>query len=181
MKVFLNDRMVEFVGTMPDTISPRDLVVQNPTADSIKIVYEEFERNEKWGRMLIINSPSDSFFRLFKRIDAAGGLVKNEKGEFLFIHRFGLWDLPKGKIDKKDQHPGSIVCHLSSAICHPSSAYNAAVREVKEETGLQSVIITKELPSTWHIYSRKGKKNPETNLLVRNGGRLRSTAQTSNQ
>ena len=29
------------------------------------------------------------------------------------------------------------------------------MREVKEETGLQSVVIHKELSATWHIYSGK--------------------------
>ena len=33
-----------------------------------------------------------------------------------------------------------------------SPARVAAIREVKEETGLHSVIVKKELLSTWHIY-----------------------------
>ena len=32
-------------------------------------------------------------------IQAAGGLVVNEKGEVLFMFRRGKWDLPKGKLD----------------------------------------------------------------------------------
>ena len=36
---------------------------------------------------------------LFEIIKAAGGLVVNETGEVLFIHRRGYWDLPKGKRD----------------------------------------------------------------------------------
>lgn len=73
------------------------------------------------------------FQLLFNSIPAAGGLVKSSKG-YLFIFRKGKWDLPKGKIDKGE------------------SAEDAAVREVKEETGLQEVSIIKPLPSTWHIY-----------------------------
>ena len=32
----------------------------------------------------------------YLEVNAAGGLVTNEKGEFLLIRRSGLWDLPKG-------------------------------------------------------------------------------------
>ena len=37
------------------------------------------------------------------------------------------------------------------------SAHAAAIREVKEETGLQTVVIHKELAATWHIYTVKEK------------------------
>jgi hypothetical protein len=33
-----------------------------------------------------------------KYLKAAGGLVRNEKREYLFIFRLGYWDLPKGKL-----------------------------------------------------------------------------------
>ena len=92
-----------------------------------------------------------AFISLFKCIPAAGGLVKNEKGEFLFIHRLGFWDLPKGKIDKKDI-PGT-----EYTIHDLISAQTAAIREVKEETGLKKVVIRKVLPVTWHIYAVKDK------------------------
>ncbi|MFT4602413.1 MAG: 8-oxo-dGTP pyrophosphatase MutT (NUDIX family), partial [Arenicella sp.] len=40
-----------------------------------------------------------SEFENFKFIEAAGGLVEF-KGKFLFIKRNGLWDIPKGKLEK---------------------------------------------------------------------------------
>src|SRR5690606_12255253 len=75
-----------------------------------------------------------TFFRKFTVIHAAGGLVLNEKGEALLIFRRGKWDLPKGKLD-----PGEDL-----ATC--------ALREVKEETGLESVEIVEPLLITWHTY-----------------------------
>ena len=56
-------------------------------------------------------------------IKAGGGLVKNEKGEVLFMFRKGKWDLPKGKLD-----PGETM-----DAC--------AVREVMEETGVSGLSI----------------------------------------
>ena len=37
-------------------------------------------------------------------IEAAGGLVTNQKGQHLFIYRNDKWDLPKGKIEKKEEN-----------------------------------------------------------------------------
>lgn len=67
-------------------------------------------------------------------IDAAGGLVKNADGAYLFIFRRGKWDLPKGKIDE-----GERVEH-------------AAVREVEEECGVKVAELGDLITSTYHIY-----------------------------
>ena len=39
----------------------------------------------------------------FKIIEAAGGIVFNEKEELLWIYRNNKWDLPKGKIEKGEE------------------------------------------------------------------------------
>jgi len=48
--------------------------------------------------------PSRKMFKdfrsCFQYIKAAGGVVQNETGDYLFIKRSGIWDLPKGKLDK---------------------------------------------------------------------------------
>lgn len=74
------------------------------------------------------------FRSFFTEFVAAGGLVKNDKGEWLFIRRFGKWDLPKGKIEKKE------------------TAEMGALREVSEECGLSGLKLVKPLGSTFHIY-----------------------------
>jgi 8-oxo-dGTP pyrophosphatase MutT (NUDIX family) len=79
------------------------------------------------------------FSKHFKYIEAAGGVVKNRSSEYLIIKRMGIWDLPKGKIEKDE------------------NIKDAAIREVCEETGLSDVKITGELPHTFHIYNRKEK------------------------
>jgi 8-oxo-dGTP pyrophosphatase MutT (NUDIX family) len=160
MKIFLNDRTIEFVPARQENPLATDLVVEYQSPGKLKEAWDDFLRYGKFRKFLIIDpeihkqNASDAFktfISFFKFIPAAGGLVQNEKGEFLFIHRLGYWDLPKGKIDKKDI-PGPGYSNHDSL-----SARTAAIREVKEETGLQTVIIRKELASTWHIYTAKEK------------------------
>ena len=59
----------------------------------------------------------------FQFIEAAGGIVQNNLQDYLFIKRFGIWDLPKGKM-KKNELPEK-----------------AAIREVEEETGVKILSI----------------------------------------
>lgn len=75
-----------------------------------------------------------------KTIIAAGGLVQNLKGEFLFIFRRGKWDLPKGKTEKGEK------------------IEDAAIREVQEECGISELKIIRPLLKTFHTYELKGKK-----------------------
>ncbi len=75
-----------------------------------------------------------AFWKQFTVIQAAGGLVANEKEEVLFIFRRGRWDLPKGKLDP------------------PESLESCALREVEEETGLQPIRLGQFLVTTYHVY-----------------------------
>lgn len=75
----------------------------------------------------------------YLEVNAAGGLVINEKGEFLLIRRSGLWDLPKGH-----QDPGEFL-------------EETALREVEEETGLNGLVLGKFIRSTDHCYQRDGQ------------------------
>ncbi len=74
------------------------------------------------------------FKKLFKTIKAAGGLVFNQHREALLIFRQGVWDLPKGKIEKGEGKKA------------------AAIREVMEETGLREVALKDKLLTTYHTY-----------------------------
>ncbi len=81
------------------------------------------------------------FQKLFRIIEAAGGIVNNSAGEILFIKRLGKWDLPKGKVEKGE------------------SREESAVREIEEETGLTNVELVKFINTTYHIYvERNGDK-----------------------
>ena len=67
-------------------------------------------------------------------IQAAGGLVLNKEKQLLTIKRNGLWDLPKGKIERHEDQRA------------------AALREVMEETGLNMLNISDKIGETYHAY-----------------------------
>ena len=83
--------------------------------DNIQLLFEKFTKN-------------------FRIIEAAGGIVKNSNDELLFIFRNGLWDFPKGKIEKNE------------------SIKEAALREVEEECGIKQLKLDKLIDKTYHIY-----------------------------
>ena len=80
----------------------------------------------------------EQFISEFKWVEAAGGLVENEKGETLMIYCYRHWDLPKGHIDEGE----------SADVC--------AVREVAEETGVADAKIVRFLCNTMHAYGVYG-------------------------
>ncbi|HET9278270.1 MAG TPA: NUDIX domain-containing protein, partial [Flavitalea sp.] len=74
------------------------------------------------------------FFKKFTPVKAAGGFVLNENKEVLMMFRRGKWDLPKGKMDKKE------------------SFEECAIRETEEETGLKNITLISPLITTYHTY-----------------------------
>ena len=84
--------------------------------------------NENFNELLSL------FKSNFRYIEAAGGFIKNEEGEYLFIFRREKCDLPKGKLEIGE------------------TPEVAALREVSEETGLQKVVEKNYRCSTWHTY-----------------------------
>ena len=79
------------------------------------------------------------FFAAFEVIEAAGGIVQNDKKDILFIFRKGKWDLPKGKMDEGE------------------NAEACAEREIEEETGVKGLKLKKKIGDTYHIYKEKGR------------------------
>ena len=105
--------------------------------------FNKLANNKKLTEIYFFNGNLQQLFNyfsgMFRIIEAAGGLVKNEKGEYLFIFRNGKWDLPKGKIEKGE------------------GIKTAAIREVEEECGISGLSIIKELPPTYHTYTMEEK------------------------
>ncbi len=94
--------------------------------------------------VIVLTNQPDVAFQLFQsfftNIQTGGGLIENEKGEYLFIFRRKKWDLPKGKLDEGE------------------TIEECALREVAEETGLTNVKLEKFMLHTWHSYSERGQR-----------------------
>lgn len=149
-KIYINDTPLMLINTKDVTNGPanddKNMVTRYTGNHRMLLNYiDMLEKNTRFDTLTLFSENDDKlvedFKRHYKTIEAAGGLVLNQKGEMLFIYRRGFWDLPKGKIDKGETPP------------------IAAIREVQEETGIQEVTITKTIGETWHTYkSKKGKR-----------------------
>ncbi|HMO63180.1 MAG TPA: NUDIX hydrolase [Ferruginibacter sp.] len=102
-----------------------------------EIKKEEFHAGVVWNTDL--DKLKKAFLKNFHLIEAAGGIVQNDKKEILFIERLGKWDLPKGKMEKGE------------------SPETCAVREVEEETGVTQLQLKKKTGETYHTYDEFGK------------------------
>ena len=152
-KVFFNDSTIILDSEIKKSF--KNNIADNVDFESYTIINQivsEIEFADKSLEYLIYNSDIDKLWNYFRsrfvEIPAAGGLVKNDDGFFLFINRLGVWDLPKGKIEKKET---------------PASA---AIREVEEECGLSGLSIVRQLDSTYHIY-RSPYLNYPDNLVLK--------------
>lgn len=92
---------------------------------------------ETYNNVVLLTSNPDAFYShlksLFTPVVAAGGVVENSRGEWLFIHRNNRWDLPKGHLE-----PGEEL-----EVC--------AAREIEEETGVRAEVVA-PICTTQHAY-----------------------------
>ncbi|MFA5327264.1 MAG: NUDIX domain-containing protein [Prolixibacteraceae bacterium] len=151
-KVFFNDSIIQ-IGIDPKR-SPKNNISDPEFTDvysSVNQAISGIKTTQKTNGILThvddIFELWDDFRKRFVEIPAAGGLVRNNKGAILFIKRLGVWDLPKGKIEKKE------------------TPERAAIREVEEECGLLGLKLVKALDSTYHIYQSPFIQAPENWVL----------------
>ncbi|RZK82008.1 MAG: NUDIX domain-containing protein [Pedobacter sp.] len=92
---------------------------------------------------ILLDADPERLFKKLKKscqlIKAAGGLVKNAKGNYLFIYRNKKWDLPKGKVEKGEK------------------MNDAGVREVEEECGVKILTNEGKICKTYHVYALNNK------------------------
>lgn len=142
IKIYFDDKPLflcdEIDNTIQHFVHQDDTVfIDELNSHTIKTMIHEMQQHVVSAGVFFhknLEELKKAFFKKFKLIIAAGGLVINEKDELLFIFRKGKWDLPKGKMEKNEK----------PADC--------ALREVMEETGLKKVKPCKFLTITYHTY-----------------------------
>jgi len=144
IKFFSGDKTFLVTESIPPSKTGRNVAfIPVGSYDELSLKYREAINNKSLTEIYFINPNTkllaELFLSMFTIIDAAGGLVKNDEGKWLFIYRNGKWDLPKGKVEKKEK------------------IKTAAIREVEEECGISKLKIVKELPPTYHTYSLEEK------------------------
>lgn len=144
-KVFINNRPL-ILATAPwsGSYTPGTLFLKYDSPALLReLVVKAHTAPDFFRQIVVIHDSAKELMKDFikncKYIEAAGGRVWNANGQLLMIYRNGKWDLPKGKIEKRE------------------TPEIAAIREVQEECGLLNLRIKKELTPTYHTYIEKGK------------------------
>ena len=143
-KVFFDDRVVYLSERAPGgRAGTAQTFMEFQGLPELWKLMDKFANNDQTRELHIFHKDlaelTAAFTSCFKCINAGGGVVLNEEGEFLVIERNGVWDLPKGKMEKGEDFE------------------TTALREVEEETGLTGLEISGLLLSTFHTYPLKGK------------------------
>lgn len=138
--IYINEQVLCIAEYVPGDLGDHQLI-DNQKVD-IRFLSKQVNDPVSTRKFLLLSSdPKKAYKKLtgwLKVIEAAGGLIRNEKGEYLAIFRRGKWDLPKGKIDAGEKKR------------------EAAVREVEEECGITVNITGDKIGKTYHIYRYKG-------------------------
>lgn len=144
--IYFNKRVLNISN--PDKLiknNPNSIYLNSPAEEDLVQLPEFFEKSVHMSNLVVAAHPSDvetkfnTICSAFTQINAAGGLVENEKGEYLLIFRNGLWDLPKGK-----QEEGEDISVT-------------ALREVEEECGITGLELKDLICITRHTYRMNGE------------------------
>jgi ADP-ribose pyrophosphatase YjhB (NUDIX family) len=146
MKIFVSEKPIYFVNKLTGY-----LIELSSNVDTYFVEAEDVNAtlllqklgSENFSSAIFLTNNFEllkaNFFSQFDIIEAAGGIVQNEKKELLFIFRRGKWDLPKGKLETNE------------------TIETCAQREVEEETGVVQLTLKRKVGETYHIYKEKGK------------------------
>ena len=142
IKIYFDDKPLFLCDNVDATLQPYihhdDAVfIDELNLHTVKSMIHEMQRPSIHAGVFFhkdLKELKDAFFKKFTLLKAGGGFVLNEKNEVLMMFRRGKWDLPKGKVDKKETFE------------------ECAIRETEEETGLNNIKLISPLITTYHTY-----------------------------
>ncbi len=144
LKIYVDESPIYITDTLTAELKKKStqndvLFIKNNESLIVSNILEKLKKNIKEVIILSdkINETFAAFGNAFTNIEASGGIVQNEKKELLFIFRRGKWDLPKGKLEKKE------------------SPENCAAREIEEETGVKNLLLKHKIGETYHVYQER--------------------------
>ena len=139
-KVYYNNRLI-CIGSEIQPVLQKKISKKLTGTFNVRQEWEKFRDDDKVKSIWMEGHAKglwNKFKSMFVKVGAAGGLVQNANGEYLLIFRKGKWDLPKGKLEKKETDE------------------MAAMREVEEECGVSGLSIVSPLTKSYHIYEDEG-------------------------
>ena len=139
-RIYINEKVILLTEKAPKGVEAYQQI-DSETFD-LKIIYTWILAH-KSALFYVLCDDAKAYLKQVKKstavIKAAGGLVKNERGQLLFIYRNDKWDLPKGKIEKDE------------------TVKQAAVREVEEECSIVVDKLGEKICKTYHCYVSRGE------------------------
>lgn len=144
-KIYINHNLLLLSSTPVSRPEERQLTARySGRAKSLLNYVDMMEKGHRYEVVNLYSPNLEGLFRdfcsHFRIAEAAGGIVRNQKGELLVIFRLGFWDLPKGHIDPGEQ------------------AEAAALREVQEETGIHELTSDGFALTSWHTFRDKNQR-----------------------
>jgi ADP-ribose pyrophosphatase YjhB (NUDIX family) len=148
-KVFIKDRPIFFCKEAEVTNGQKEInyIKIDQQLSSLDILNKIDDLATISPLFLLCENPKKTLKKTFthhKKVTAAGGIVKNSRGQLLFIKRLGKWDLPKGKVEKNE------------------TIEDAAVREIEEECGISNPLLKELIIETIHTYHMRNKDHIKT-------------------
>lgn len=130
----------------PETRLPTPHRIFMPYIGNKKALFQyldTLEKSNRFDEIILESEDPRSTFKdlrsLCNWVPAAGGVIRNPKGQILMIYRKNFWDLPKGKLESGER------------------SRQAAIRECMEEVGLKDLTIHTKIGVTWHLYREQDR------------------------
>jgi 8-oxo-dGTP pyrophosphatase MutT (NUDIX family) len=147
LKIFFNSKPLFIVSQITSEVEEYlhhedTIFIDEFNSHTVKAMLHEMGLQKIHAGVFLHEDPVAVFNAIKKKftfVQASGGFVHTDDHDVLLIFRRGKWDLPKGKLDDDED------------------LETCALREIKEETGLQQIKSEGKLSTTYHTYHQDGR------------------------